>query len=135
MNNKWTVIYYETTDKRCPIEEFIDSRDKKNQAKILAMISYLEEMGPNLPRPYSGLLDDGIHELRIKLSGEQIRTLYFFCYKEFIVLTNSFIKNSSVVPDAQIKKSKAARIDFLKRYSEKELKVLVNENIQKSYRK
>jgi len=134
MKNKWTVIYYETPDKQCPIEEFIDSRSKKNQAKLLAMISYLEELGPNLPRPYSDLLVDGIHELRIKLSGEQIRTLYFFCYQEFIVLTHSFAKNDSAVPEIQIKKAKAARTDFLKRYNEKDLKVLINENIQKTYR-
>jgi hypothetical protein len=135
MKNKWTVIYYETPDKRCPIEAFIDSRSNKNQAKIMAMISYLEELGPNLPRPYADLLVDGIHELRIKLSGEQIRILYFFCYKEFIVLSHSFIKNESAVLEAQIKKAKAARIDFCKRYNEKDLKVLVNEDIQKTFRK
>jgi len=46
--------------------------------KIFSVFYYLEKQGPNLPRPYTDLLEDGIHELRIKLSGEQIRILYFF---------------------------------------------------------
>ncbi len=32
----------------------------------------LEEKGPPLPRPYADLLTDGIHELRVKLSGIMI---------------------------------------------------------------
>jgi hypothetical protein len=40
-------------------------------------------MGPTLPRPYADLLKDGIHELRIRLSGDHIRMLYFFCFRKF----------------------------------------------------
>jgi hypothetical protein len=43
----------------------------KNKAKILSWLSMLEEKGPILPRPYADLLRDGIHEIRIKLSGNQ----------------------------------------------------------------
>ena len=85
--------------------EFIDSSKSKNQAKILSLISYLEDLGPNLPRPYADILEDGIHELRIKLSGDQIRILYFFCYKSFIVLTHVFNKNTDKVPKSEIKKA------------------------------
>ena len=78
MKSKWKIIYYETASGECPIIDFIESRNKRNQAKIFSLFYYLEEMGPNLSRPYADLLEDGIHELRIKLSGEQIRILYFF---------------------------------------------------------
>jgi hypothetical protein len=90
MNKKWTVAYYETVNGECPVMDFIDSRSKRNQAKTLSLISFLEERGPVLPRPYADLLEDGIHELRIKLSGNQVRILYFFCYKEYIILTHAF---------------------------------------------
>jgi len=76
----WSVAYYETEDKKCPIMDFIDSRKKRNQAKILSFISLLQDKGPNLIRPYADLLEDGIHELRVKLSGEQTRLLYFFVF-------------------------------------------------------
>lgn len=117
MSIKYKVIYYETVDGQCPVQEFIDSRKISNQAKILSIIAELENKGPNLPRPYADTLRDGIHELRTKLSGEQARTLYFFCYKEFIILTHSFIKRQDEVPNAEIEKAKAIREDFLSRYS------------------
>lgn len=81
MTTKWHVLYYKTIDGKSPVADFIDSRKERNQAKILSLLSFLEEKGPNLPRPYSDLLEDGIHELRIKLSGDQIRILYFFVLK------------------------------------------------------
>jgi hypothetical protein len=132
MKNAWCVIYYETVDGKCPVRDFINSRNKENQTKILSMINYLEEHGPHLPRPYADLLADGIHELRTKLSGDEGRTLYFFCYKRFIILTHTFIKHENVVPTKEINKAITLRTDFLNRYTEKNLIKLEkeeNENI------
>jgi hypothetical protein len=117
MRNKWTVLYYETLEGNCPVVDFIDSRSKRNQAKIFSQISFLEEKGPILPRPYADLLQDGIHELRITLSGNQVRILYFFCYQKYIVLTHSFTKATSKVPDSEITKAQRFRRDFLKRFN------------------
>ncbi len=75
----WHVLYYGSVDGKCPVREFIDSISERNQAKTLALIAALEERGTNLPRPYADLLKDGIHELRVKLSGNQVRIFYFFC--------------------------------------------------------
>ena len=77
MKSKWKLVYYETAEEECPVENFINSRSIKNRAKILNWLEQLEAQGPNLPRPYADLIEDGIHELRIKLSGEQIRIIYF----------------------------------------------------------
>lgn len=122
MERKWHVLYYETVGGEIPIEKFIDSRKDRDQAKIFSWISLLEEKGPNLPRPYADLLADGIHELRVKLSGDQVRILYFFCYKDYIILTHAFRKQTSGVPQGEIKKAQDCRADFLSRFSEKKLK-------------
>jgi len=114
---EWEVIYYEMENEKCPIMEFIDLRSKRNQAKILSYISLLQDKGPHLPRPYADLLEDGIHELRIKLSGEQTRILYFFCFHNLIVLTHAFTKTTAKVPKPEIIKAKKYRADFLTRYS------------------
>lgn len=129
MKRKWHVLYYETEDGVCPFQKFIDSRKDREQAKILSWISMLEDRGPNLPRPYAALLTDGIHELRIKLSGNQVRILYFFCYKNYIVLTHAFRKHTSEVPQPEIKKAQMCRADFLSRFTEKKLKEVINENL------
>jgi hypothetical protein len=114
--SKWRVLYYIDENDVCPVKDFIDSRDIKNQAKILSFIEILEEKGPNLPRPYADILEDGIHELRVKLSGSQIRFLYFFCYAEFIVITHAFTKNTQKVSISEIKKAKKIRQTFLSKY-------------------
>jgi len=100
----------------CPVKDFIDGLNLKNRAKITAWIDKLEELGPNLPRPFADLLEDGIHELRVKLSGSQIRVLYFFCYQKNIVLSNQFIKNTEKVPREYIEIAKKCRFDFKKRF-------------------
>ena len=122
----WHVIYYETDKGQCPVQDFIESRHKKrDQAKLLVQIEALEQMGPTLPRPYADLLEDGIHELRIKLSGDQIRILYFFCFKDFIILTNAFAKTASRVPRSAIEEARRCRKDFLDKVTEEDLRELV----------
>ncbi|HNZ78364.1 MAG TPA: type II toxin-antitoxin system RelE/ParE family toxin [Spirochaetota bacterium] len=129
MMMKWKVIYYSTPDDKSEVFDFIESLLENNQVKVLSFIQILSENGPNLPRPYADLLIDGIHELRIKLSGNQIRILYFFCYKEFIILTNSFVKTTDKVPIKEINKSKKIRDEFINRFSEEQLRKKYNEDI------
>ena len=54
-----------------PVKEYIDNLSLRERAKTMAFIELLEDKGPNLPRPYADLLDDGIHELRIKKSTQE----------------------------------------------------------------
>mgnify|MGYP001049124719 CR=1 FL=1 len=119
MKGAWTIIYYETADGKCPIEEFINSKSERNRAKIFNWLEQLEIHGPTLPRPYADLLEDGIHELRIKLSGDHVRFLYFFCYRELVVITHAFTKATGMVPKAEISEAKKCRKDFLARNSER----------------
>lgn len=116
MKKKWKVLYYETESGICPVKEFIGGKSISNQQKIVALISFLEEEGIHLTRPYSDYLQDGIHELRVKLSGDETRTLYFFCFEEYIILTHTFSKRSDKVPIAEINKALQYKEDFLRRY-------------------
>jgi phage-related protein len=121
MSKKFKVLYYETEEKESFVKDFIDGLDILEKAKVFSWITLLEEHGPLLPRPYADLLEDGVHELRIKVSGAQERILYFFCYKNFIILTHNFTKTTGKVPKSEIKRAKKLREDFLKRYSNKDL--------------
>jgi hypothetical protein len=67
--------------------------------------------------------------LRIRLSGEQIRMLYFFCYQKYIVLYYAFVKNVDRVPQQFIQKVAAYRNDFLRRYDARELEDQILEEI------
>ena len=129
MATNWRVVYYETTNGQCPVQEFIDSRNRRDQAKILSWIAHLEERGPPLPRPYADLLEDGVHELRVSLSGDPVRVLYFFCYRSLIVLTHAFAKRTGRVPRTQITRTLIAREDFVGRYDEKTLREEMDEDL------
>ena len=115
MKNQWHIIYCDKQTNPCPVTDFIDGLAPKHQIKIIRFLSLLEEMGPTLPRPYADFLRDGIHELRIKLSGDQIRMLYFFCFRKFIVLYIAFIKNRRQVPETLIERVKRYRDRFMHR--------------------
>ena len=115
LKNRWHIIYCDERMDPCPVTEFIDGCDPKHQVKILRFLSLLEEMGPTLPRPYADLLKDGVHELWIKLSGDQIRMLHFFCFRKFIVFYVAFVKNTRQVPEKFIDRVKRYRNSFLYR--------------------
>ena len=118
----WQVTYYTKQDGSIPVEEYLKKLSVNERSKTLILIDKLEEVGPYLPRPYADLLEDGIHELRIKLTGTQVRILYFFCYKNIIVLTNVFDKHSDKVSKKEIKIAKESRKDLLNRLSEEEIR-------------
>ena len=126
--NLWHVLYFEDENGHSEVFEFVNNRKQREKAKVLALLSTLEEQGPQLPRPYADILEDGVHELRIKLSGNQVRILYFFCFRDFIILTNIFVKNSQKVPSREIAKAKKCRGEFLNREKESELRKNIYEN-------
>lgn len=119
MNQVWRVVYYESKNGRCEIQEFIEARGMRDQAKLLSWISLLADYGPHLPRPHADLLEDGIHELRVTLSGDQVRCLYFFCMRNLIVLTHAFVKTTGRVPRNEIRKALKSRNDFMNRLDER----------------
>ena len=125
MEKKWNVTYYSKQNGLKPVEKYLKELPINERAKALAFIGLLEEKGPNLSRPYADLLEDGIHELRVKLTGTQVRLLYFFCYQNIIILTNVFDKHTDRVPKEQIKLAKESRTDFLSRFSEKEIRIKI----------
>jgi DNA-binding Xre family transcriptional regulator/phage-related protein len=102
VNKKWSVLFCGPHFNPCPVTEFLEACKPAHQIKVMHFLELLEESGPTLPRPYADILQEGIHELRIKLSGEQVRLLYFFCFETFIVLYLALKKHGSAVPEHAI---------------------------------
>ena len=125
LDNKWHILYCDVQVNGCPVTDFIQARPSKHQVKILRFLNLLEQMGPTLPRPYADLLHDGIHELRIKLSGENIRLLYFFCYRKYIILYHAFHKNKSRVPEKFIRQVMDYRSKLLTRLTKEQLEAFI----------
>ena len=120
---------YSTEDGKEPVADFLDSLDRKMNAKLIGLMELLEEKGTELREPYSAPLEDGIFELRCKLGSNITRALYFFYVGKRIVVTNGFVKKTQKTPPGEIKLAKDRRKDWIER-QERE-----NENAGKNGRR
>ena len=85
------------------------------RAKLLMEMELLSRNGPELRKPYSEHLVDGIFELRAKVGSDISRVLYFFVIGKNIIITNGFIKKTQKTPKKEIELAKKYRADFLSR--------------------
>ena len=106
---------FSTNDEEEPVADFLDSLDRKMNAKLLGLMELLEEKGTELREPYSASLGDGIFELRCKLGSNITRALYFFYVGKRIVITNGFVKKTQKTPPGEIKLAKDRRKDWIER--------------------
>lgn len=111
----FTVIPYVKENGEVPVEEFLESLDIKQRAKMFGMIELLQEKGNRLREPYSKYLDDGIFELRCIFGNNTTRVLYFFYTGGFIILTNGFVKKTQKTPVEELRLAKDRRADFIER--------------------
>lgn len=111
----YDVDFFHKGDGTCPVQDFLDSIDVKMRAKILMVMSLLEENGPQLRKPYSGPLGDGIFEIRAKQGSNITRVLYFFYVGKKIILTNGFTKKTQKTPPEEIQLAKKYRAEYLEK--------------------
>lgn len=117
-------IYYEDERNNRPAEEFINSLVSKTKAKVLARITYLEGHWQEVRRPYVDTLVDGLYELRVIFSGNQVRVIYAYMFKDYIVLLHGIIKKTKEVPPEDLLKAKNRMADFQVRYNQGKIKLL-----------
>ena len=116
-------IYYEDERNNRPVEEFINEFEPKIKAKVLARIEFLEERWQELRRPYVDTLEEGLYELRVIFSGNQIRVIYAYMFKDYIVLLHGIIKKTKEVPQDDMLKAKNRMNDFQMRYKQGKIKL------------
>ena len=108
------VVFYLEEDGTVPILDWLDVIPRKAQAKCLARLKRLEELGHELRRPEADLLRDGIYELRVGLQGIHYRMLYFFHGKDVAVVSQGLTKERRIPPreiDAAIERKQKFEAD------------------------
>ena len=110
------LIYYRTSEGRCPIEEYLSELDSKAFNAVSRAFEALRQNGPKLRRPISGSLGDGLFELRVDDRSNARRVIYFFMQGEQAILTNGFNKKTNKTPRQEIERAKRYREDHLKRH-------------------
>jgi phage-related protein len=112
---RFKVIFFEKENGEIPAEDFLNTLEKKMNAKMVRTISALQEHGNELREPYSKHLDDGIFELRAQVGSDISRVLYFFYIGKCAILTHGFIKKTQKTPPSEIDKAKLYRNEYLNR--------------------
>lgn len=94
------IRFYETTSGRSPVETFLYECSKAVQGEFLDAISLLEQ-GKVLSMPLSRNLSSihhGLHELRFKDRGGQVRFFYFIKRGDAIYMLPAMKKKTQTIP-------------------------------------
>lgn len=116
----WTIEFYEKENGDKPVAEFLNELDVKMRAKAVKEIEILKLSGNTLREPHSKPIQDGIFELRIKVSSDIARIFYFFYVDRRIVLTNGFTKKTDKTPKGEIDLALKYKVDFIERMKRNE---------------
>ncbi|MEN8254498.1 MAG: type II toxin-antitoxin system RelE/ParE family toxin [Verrucomicrobiota bacterium] len=85
------------------VRTFIDAQPEAVQAEYIKLVEQLEQDG-RLVEPYGKKLDKGLFEMRIRRGG-QVRILYFYQEKEYVVGVHGFVKKTQKTPQRELKQA------------------------------
>ena len=115
----WEVEFYTLPSGACPTQEFLDGLNKKDELPyVIREIDLLREFGNLLRRPHADYLEDGIYELRIPVNRKQYRLLYFYFYRERIIISHGLRKEAKV-KTADIEKANRHKADYFANHERK----------------
>ena len=109
------VIFYRTTNGKCPVEEFVDSLPGKVAQKIVWVLKLLEDLDVIAAIYFLKMNGtDEIWECRVK-QGSNIYRIFAFWKGNEIILTHGFIKKTQKTPRNEIQKAENYKKDYLNR--------------------
>lgn len=112
------IIYYQDNRGKKPVKEFISGFEVKTKAKILARIEFLEGHWHEARRPFVDKIERDIYELRVQFAWNNIRIIYAYMFKDYIVLLHGLQKKSDKIPELDKLKARKRMIDFQIRFNE-----------------
>ena len=121
----YEIEFYKTENNKSPVEDFINSLQENQSAKVVRDIRLLKEMGNSLHYPYvdsiKGSKYSGLMELRTKQSNNIFRTFYFVVVKnertkdEKAVLLHAIQKKTDKTPKKELDTALARMKDYKSR--------------------
>lgn len=103
MEQKWKIIYYETSQGSSPIFEFIQSLEVRVQNKIATVLDLLENLGTLVGPPHSKkVIGTPLWELRI-VGSDNIRIFYVAVVNRQFLLLHAFQKKKQKTDSKEIK--------------------------------
>ncbi len=110
-SGRWIIDAFRTEQGEALVQAFIASLTGRDRDEAFALVKLLEEQGNELRRPQSGILREGLFELR----GKQIRIFYMFLPGRRAMLLDGEIKKRQDIPPKTLKRVRGYRDRVLRR--------------------
>ena len=94
------IVFY--GKKRKPVVDFIERLTSKDQAKILACLKSVEELGLDCPRVEFRQIAGKLWEIKIQTSSSGYRIFYVAIKANVLVLLHAYKKQSQKAPKKEI---------------------------------
>jgi hypothetical protein len=107
----WAIDVFRTEKGEALVQAFIAALRRRDRDEAFALVKLLEEQGNALRRPQSGVLGEGLFELR----GKQIRIFYMFLPGRRVVLLDGEIKKRDHIPPKTLKRMRGYKDAVLRR--------------------
>jgi phage-related protein len=75
-------------------------------ANLLHILEMIEEFGPNIGKPYTAAMGNGLFEIRAKGKEGIGRALFCIEKEKEIIILNSFIKKTQKTPKRELDKAR-----------------------------
>jgi phage-related protein len=96
----YKVFFFQTSNRRYPVKEFIESQEFNLQARINKSIRLLIDYGVSLRQPYVKKISGNIYELRIR-GSIPVRIFYVRIQNNFCLL-HAYKKKSQKIPRREL---------------------------------
>ena len=97
-NESWTITFYDKS-----VEDETLALPGTMLANLLRVLEMAREIGPNLGRPHSAPLGNGLFEFRAKGKEGIARSVFVNVINKEIVILHTVIKKSDAIPKQDMK--------------------------------
>ena len=97
----WKVTFY--SDK---VEKEILEFPVGILADLLHILEMIEDLGPNLGKPHTAAMGDGLFEIRAKGKEGIGRSFFAIAVENEIIILHSFVKKSQKTPKKELEKAR-----------------------------
>lgn len=98
---KITAIFYENSNSKKPVRDWLLSLDKEDR-KIIGEDIKTVEYGFPIGMPVCRKLDTKLYEVRSNISNKRIARVIFTVISGYMILLNGFIKKEQKTPKSEI---------------------------------
>jgi len=115
---KWSVVFYQDTRGRMPVDEWIRTLPNQDQTRIFKTIGLLADYGVQLTMPHARHLRGKLWELRIATRRQDYRVLYAAVIGQQFVLLHGFAKKTPKTPTRELEIAERRLADYQARSKE-----------------